>query len=228
MSIFRFSLIGTLALALCVPSLHAADNELTAAEQAAGWQLLFNGRDHTGWSCNTGKPIATPIEDGCLLPFQSGGYIIAYEKPFGDFILKCDVKMSDGECNSGIFFRVGNLKNPIYTGLEVQVYASRDLGYHDFGSIYDLAKPWHMNWKDGDWNTVEVTCKGPLVVASVNGDVVSMIDCDDFAEPGKRPDGSKHKFMKAIKDFPRSGYLGFQDHGHKVWYKNVKLLELHD
>ena len=25
---------------------------------------------------------------------------------------------------------------------------------------------------------------------------------------------------------PRRGYLGFQDHGHKVWYKNVKLLEL--
>ena len=32
--------------------------------------------------------------------------------------------------------------------------------------------------------------------------------------------------LRAVKDFARSGYLGFQDHGHKVWYKNVKLLKL--
>ena len=31
---------------------------------------------------------------------------------------------------------------------------------------------------------------------------------------------------RAIKDFAQKGYLGFQDHGNKVWYKNVKLLEL--
>ncbi len=31
---------------------------------------------------------------------------------------------------------------------------------------------------------------------------------------------------RAVKDFARSGYLGFQDHGQKVWYKNVKVLEL--
>ena len=85
----------------------AADNELTPEEKTEGWQLLFNGRDHTGWICNTGKPIATPVDDGCLLPYKSGGYIIMYDKKFGDFILKCDVKMGDKDCNSGIFFRVG-------------------------------------------------------------------------------------------------------------------------
>jgi len=31
---------------------------------------------------------------------------------------------------------------------------------------------------------------------------------------------------RAVKDFARKGQLGFQDHGHKVWYKNVKLLPL--
>ena len=46
-----------------------------------------------------------------------------------------------------------------------------------------------------------------------------------------RRSGAWHKFKlngkpRAVKDFARSGYLGFQDHGHKVWYKNVKLLEL--
>jgi len=78
--------------------LRAADNELTAEEKAVGWQLLFNGHDYTGWSCNNGKPIASPIENASLVPHKSGGYLIIYEKEFGDFELKCDVKM-DAECN---------------------------------------------------------------------------------------------------------------------------------
>ena len=65
----------------------------------------------------------------------------------------------------------------------------------------------------------------------VNGKLVAEMNCDDFDEPGVCPDGKKHKFKlggkpRAVKDFARTGYLGFQDHGHKVWYKNVKLLEL--
>jgi hypothetical protein len=31
---------------------------------------------------------------------------------------------------------------------------------------------------------------------------------------------------RAVKELARKGYLGFQDHGHPVWYKNVKLLPL--
>jgi len=42
-------------------------------EKAGGWQLLFNGKDLDGWQCNNGKPIATPVEDGCLVPFNAGG-----------------------------------------------------------------------------------------------------------------------------------------------------------
>ena len=30
----------------------------------------------------------------------------------------------------------------------------------------------------------------------------------------------------AVKDFPRTGYIGLQDHGNNVWFKNVKLLKL--
>ncbi len=214
-----FLLIGTSA---CV----AKDNELSTEEKAAGWRLLFNGKDHTGWKCNNGKEIATEIDDGALVPYESGGYLIVHEEQFGDFILRCDVKMGDADCNSGIFFRVGDLKNPIYTGLEAQIYNSADTGYHDFGAIYDLVKPSHLNLNgEGEWNQVEITCKGPNIVVSVNGEVVTKMNCDDFPEKGRRPDGSKHKFG-VVKDMPRVGYLGFQDHDHKVWYKNVKLLEL--
>ncbi len=205
----------------------AADNELTADEKAAGWQLLFNGKHHTGWKCNNGKTIATPVEDGCLVPFKSGGYLIVYEKPFSDFVLACDVKMGEGDCNSGIFFRVGDLKNPIYTGLEMQVLDGTGTSIHDFGSLYDLVPPSANRAKPApEWNHVEITCQGAHVQVEVNGEVIAKMNCDDFPKPGLRPDGTKHKFGVAIKDMPRAGYLGFQDHGHPCWYKNVKLREL--
>jgi hypothetical protein len=214
-------------IALCVaPLASAADNELTPEEKAAGWQLLFNGHDTTGWKCNNGKPVATQVEDNALLPHQAGGYLIIYDKQFKDFILKCDVKMADAECNSGIFIRVGDPNNPVYTGFEVQVFKSNRTGFHDFGAIYDLVRPTKNNIKPDDWNSVEIRAQGPLVTVSVNGEEVSKIDVDQWPEKGKRPDGSKHKFGAAIKDMPRVGYLGFQDHNHKCWYKNVKLLEL--
>ncbi len=149
-----------LLLALCAaPLANAADNELTPDEKAAGWQLLFNGHDTTGWKCNNGKPIATQVEDNSLLPHQAGGYLIIYDKQFGDFILKCDVKMADADCNSGIFFRVGDPNNPVYTGFEVQVFKSNRTGFHDFGAIYDLVRPTKNNIKPDDWNSVEIRAR---------------------------------------------------------------------
>ncbi len=204
----------------------AADNELTEREKSAGWQLLFNGKDHTGWICNNGKKVAAPIEDGALVPYKSGGYLIVADKPFSDFIFKCDVKMG-AQCNSGVFFRIGDLKNPVQSGFEIQVLQGKGTGYHDFGAIYDLVKPAKNNLKGRDqWDALQITCKGPNISVDVNGETVASMNCDKWNEPGKRLDGSKNKFKLAAKDFPRKGHIGLQDHGHKVWFKNVKILDL--
>lgn len=210
----------------------AGDNELSPEEKKAGWQLLFNGQDLTGWKCNNGKPIATPVEDGSLVPFESGGYIVMHEKTFDNFVLKCDVRWEDPSCNSGIFFRVEDPNNPVHTGFEVQVMSGTGVGKHQFGAIYDLASTTKNAGKEtGQWNTVEIRCYGPYINVKVNGEEVAAMNCDKFDKPGVCPDGKKHKYQlndqpRAVRDFARKGYLGFQDHGHKVWYKNVKLREL--
>src|SRR5271163_3607898 len=123
--------LGLVFTAVCSTAV-AADNELSPEEQAAGWRLLFNGRDTEGWKCNNDKPIATPVEDGCLVPFKAGGYLVVYQEKFGDFKLACDVKMSSENCNSGVFFRVGDLLKPITSGFEVQVYKG-GTDMHAFG-----------------------------------------------------------------------------------------------
>ena len=225
-------LIGAGLLFCLAGSLGAAENQLTAKETADGWRLLFNGKDHTGWKCNNGKPIATPIEDESLVPYKSGGYVILYQKKFGDFILKCDVRWEAEHCNSGIFVRVEDPLNPVHTGIEIQVLDGPHVGKHAFGTIYDLVGTKEDAGKPtGQWNHVEIRCQGPEIAVTINGKLVSRINCDEFKRPGFCPDGSRHKYKlngkpRAIKDFARVGYLGFQDHGQKVWYRNIKLLEL--
>jgi hypothetical protein len=205
----------------------AADNELTSQEKADGWQLLFNGKDTAGWKNNNKKPVAARIEGGALNPHGSGGYVIVYKKPFGDFVLKCDVKMDQPYCNSGIFVRIGDLKDPVQTGLEAQIITEKKPDLHGFGAIYDLVAP-SKNASHGPdkWDAIEVRCKGPKITVTVNGEKVSSIDCDEWRDPGKRLDGTSTKFKMAVKDFSRTGYIGLQDHGNNVWFKNVKLLKL--
>lgn len=205
----------------------AADNVLTDAEKADGWKLLFNGRDLTGWKNNTDAPVRAKIEDGTINPYGCGGYLLVYERPVGDFVFKCDVKMDQPECNSGIFVRTGDLADPVQTGIEVQVASEVEPSMHGFGAIYDLVAPKKNATRGpGEWDTVEVRCEGAKITVKVNGQQVTAIDCDQWDRPGKRLDGTAHKFAKAINDFPGTGYIGLQDHGHNVWYKNIKLREL--
>ena len=52
------------------------------------------------------------------------------------------------------------------------------------------------------------------------------MDLDQWTEANKNPDGSKNKFGTAYKDMPRKGFIGLQDHGNAVWYRNIKIKEL--
>ena len=68
--------------------------------------------------------------------------MLVYDKPFGDFVLKCDVKMDQPYCNSGIFVRIGDLKDPVQHGSKCRSYDGHESRpCTDFGAIYDLVAP---------------------------------------------------------------------------------------
>jgi hypothetical protein len=71
-----------------------------------------------------------------------------------------------------------------------------------------------------------VTALASRITVELNGKRVIDMDLDEWTEPHKNPDGSKNKFKYAYKDMARSGYVGFQDHGHAVWYRNVRIKPL--
>lgn len=211
-----------LALALLAPTF--GDNELTDQEKKDGWILLFDGKSPEGW---THLPAAN-IEDGCINPNKSGNYVTFAKDKYADFIIACDFKLTKN-CNSGVFIRTGDAKDPVQTGIEIQIYDSKaeKPSKHDCAAIYDLVAPSKNTLKPlGEWNHIEITCDKNKISVALNGEAVSSIDLDQYTKAGECPDGTKNKFTKALKDFPREGLLGFQDHGQPCWYKNVKLKKL--
>lgn len=221
----------TLLLAFALSGF-AEDNRLTREEKAEGWELLYNGRSMKGWiTSKQTKPANSVEEDGTLNPHKTGGYLLLAEKQYGDFVLSLDFKLSV-DANSGVFIRTFPLMpwrdNKIWeNGLEVQVLDSKEAGVHDTGAIYDLQAPRVNVLKPvGEWNSMEIRAEGDIISVWVNGDHVNRVDLSEYTEPYRRPDGSEHKFPVAFADHPKKGYLGIQDHGDDVWYKNIKIKSL--
>ena len=181
----------------------------------------------SGWKNNNDKPVKAKIEDGAINPHGSGGYLLVYDKPFGDFIFKCDVRWRSRIATRASSCARAISSDPVHSGIEAQIVSDTKPGLHGFASIYDLVAP----SKDatngpGKWDTVEIRCEGPNHHSDGQRRESDDNQLRRVGRAGKRPDGSQHKFGKAIKDFPRKGYIGLQDHGYDAWYKNIKLKEL--
>lgn len=187
--------------------------------------VLFDGSSLDAWQME--KPDGWKVE-GDSLAMAAGGMIWTKER-FGNFILDTEFMVSP-ECNSGIFIRTGDLKDPVQTGIEMQVLdsaAKATPDKHDSGALYDLLEPAFNTMKPaGEWNRVVITCRDSLITFELNGTKIIDVNVNDWDTPHKNPDGTENKFNLALKDFPREGHIGFQDHGHPVWYRNVKLTKL--
>ena len=205
-------LIPALLCSGLVTPVRAADSEAAAllSQDMGHWQPT------KGWA----------LSDGVLgVSEKPGGYIWSKEA-YENMEVSFDYKTSS-KCNSGFFFRT-DPRNPVQGGFEIQI-ASDGLygGKHVAGSLYGAQVPAEAAGKpDGEWNTMTVTCNGPSIKVVLNGKQIIDVDIDNWDTAHKNPDGTKNKFKTALKDLPRTGHIGFQYHGHPVWYRNVKVRKL--
>jgi len=214
----------------------AADNQLTDQERKDGWVMLFDGHSADQWLAaplKGGVPLPTAnIQDGAINPHKAGGYIIYTRQKYKDFILSLDFKVAPNT-NSGIYVRVGDPKDPTQTGSEIQIEDTH--GHkpdkHTCGALYDVLAPSkEMSKPAGEWNHIEITADKNIIKVVFNGEQIIQADLDQYTQPGKSIDGTKNKFKKSLKDKPREGHIGLQDHDkqddHNVWFKNIKLKPL--
>jgi len=166
------------------------------------------------------------IAEGVLTTSKTPGGILWTKGKFGDFEVTLEYKTSE-KANSGLFFRT-DPRNPVQGGFEIQI-ASPGLysGKHVLGSLYDAKEASVSAGKpDGEWNVMTLTCKGPSIKATVNGQTTVDVNIDQWTEPKKNPDGTKNKFKTPLKDMPRVGHLGLQYHGQPVWFRKFEIKPL--
>ena len=116
--------------------------------------------------------------------------------------------------NSGVFMRVGDMKQPVKTGFEVQIldtYGLEKPGHHDCGGIvHGIGPSKNMVKTAGEWNRYTITVKGRSVKVIFNGEQVIDTSLDDIK----------------MADRPNLGQIAFQDEALPVWYRNVRIKEL--
>jgi hypothetical protein len=191
----------------------------------AEWKQLFNGRSLEGWTDAQAHPPGEGwvVENGAMARKERAGDIWTKDR-YGDFVLELEFKTKG---NSGVFIRTDKPTDNVQTGIEIQVdNPSRNPGKHSVGAVYDALAPAKSAGKRDDWNKLAITAKGSKLAVELNGERIIDMDLDEWNEAGKNPDGTKNKFKTALKDFKRRGYIGFQDHGAEVMYRNVRIRPL--
>lgn len=194
-----------------------------------GFISLFNGKDLSGWQ-TTGNWL--PQKDGSLLikpkPDQKGwqryaDYLITEEK-FGDFILELEYKYPP-KGNSGVFFRIGDPKNPVKTGIECQILDStgkpdEKMSHHDHGGIIRTLGPRaNLSKKPGEWNHMVISCQGHHLRVALNGIEIINHWMDST---------SQDKKLTGVGDRPLKGHIGLQDHGtpNNIYFRNLRIKTL--
>jgi len=228
------ALLLTAAAAQLIAADNATPNTLTAAEQAAGWKLLFDGKDFNGWHNfkNAGVRPGWQVKDGALVcadPHNAGD-IVTTDR-FDWFELELDYNISVAG-NSGIMFHVTDEGGAVWaTGPEFQLednVAAADkirCGWlyalyqppldPKTGQTLDATKP------VGEWNHVRLLVSPEKCEHDING--VKYFDyvlgSEDFNQRvAKSKFGKMPHFAKSD-----SGYIALQgDHG-QVSFRNIKI-----
>jgi hypothetical protein len=210
----------------------ASANTLTAAEQAAGWRLLFDGRTTAGWRGykTSTMPNGWRAADGTLTKDASVDDIVSVDQ-FGDFELSLDWRIGTGG-NAGIFYRGTEEYEHIYwSAPEYQLLddanapdgkdrlTSAAAAYGLYPPPAGIVKP------AGEWNSTRIIAKGAHVEHWLNGQKVVQYE---LWSPDWEAKVKGSKFV----DWPnygraKSGYLAIQgDHNGVLALRNIKIRTL--
>jgi hypothetical protein len=177
-------------------------------------QAIFNGKDLTGW-WTPGKLTDWKAENNELVLHPSSGNYLRSEKIYANFTLTCEYRMEAGG-NSGIGIRTPRLAWPSADGMELQQLGEppdAPINKHSTMAIYGNVPPLARTDRYPDWNRVVVKADGWMISAWMNGELVQQ--CNTFDHPEL-----KHRNL--------AGWVGFQDHGAHIHFRDIRLLEAPD
>jgi len=201
--------------------------ESTLAAEPKGEQALFNGRDLSGWTYHLDKE-GVPMEDvwsvkdGVLAcKGRPAGYLLTKKSDFENYVLTLAWRWPAEPGNNGVLVHV---TKPGELGvwpkcLEVQLAHENAGDFWVIGTTIDVENieqrregRRHKNLTDdseqkpGEWNKMEITCRGDEVIVRVNGDLVN----------------------HATKVSQTKGAIALQSEGAPIEYRSIKLRKLEE
>ncbi len=190
---------------------------------------LFDGETLNGWE-STGNTDGWVVEDGLIFcKAEKGGYLYYTGDQYKNLELSLEFR-HEAKANSGVFFRWTDLENPVQTGIEIQIldtYAREPATVKCCGAVYDVQGPTHNTCKPaGEWNLMVLNAMDNRIYVTLNGEQIVDMDLDRWTTPGQNPDGTPNKFKRAFREMVEPGYIGLQDHGGKLWFRNITVRKL--
>lgn len=216
-----------------------ADKKMTREESGQKPVSLFDGKSFTGWHrFNGDKEISSwTIEDSSLVCLGTakdahGGDIVT-DNDYENFELSWDWKVTKG-ANSGVMYHViegAKYQAPYETGPEYQVID--DIGFpgkleewQKAGADYAMYLPNEKKKLSpvGGWNSSKIVFNKGHVEHWLNGEKI--LEFQAWSD-----DWNKKKKEGKWKDYPdyataKKGKIALQDHGNKVYYKNIMITVL--
>jgi hypothetical protein len=236
-----------------VQSLGAQTNALTAAERAAGWRLLFDGKTLNGWRGLGYDSVPTAhwhVTDGTIEKVPkfnvakiadgqpaNGGDLMTVDT-FQDFELSFQWKATPG-ANSGVKYNVSeqyslaHASNHAALGFEYQVLDDslsddNKLPSHLAGSLYDLIPPngaKHL-MPVGEWNTSRIVFQGKHGEHWLNGAKVVEFDLGTPRMDSLIANSKYHVYPGFADRRGGGSHIILQDHDDQVFYRDIKIREL--
>jgi hypothetical protein len=215
-------------------------NTLTQKEKSSGWTLLFDGKTTDGWHTYNKNFVNKKwkVVDGAITldpkeRDERGNGDLITNNEYQNYEFSTEWRISEGG-NSGIIFNVKEdpkFRDTYNTGAEMQVLdnikaSDNKKENHLAGLLYDmsgtaaLSKPKPV----GEWNEARIIQNKGHLTFYFNG--VKTLDIQEGGDEWKNlVASSKFKTWTNFMTSP-NGKIAFQDHGHDVAFRNVKIRKL--
>lgn len=186
---------------------------VSLAVREAGFHPLFNGKNLSEFNVGDARVRWTVDKDGKIVTESAQGNYLRTNDLYQNFTLSLDYRISAGG-NSGVGIRTPVGGWPSADGMEVQILDQPDsapIFSGSLGSLYrNLPPVRRADLRSPEWNRLVIKADGPMVGVWINGHLVN------------HGNVARHYVLRSRS---RTGWIGFQDHGGKVEFRNIEIAE---
>ena len=192
-----------------------------------GWESLL-GEDYALAEYEEGS---WEVKDGALVAYEDK--VLWAKGEYENFKLEFEF-MNETGTNSGVIVYCTDNENWIPNSVEIQIaddYGKWESERKDYqcGAIFGhlAANEQKVVKEPGEWNAMEITCKGQLIEVVLNGKQVTSMNMGEWTSGTVNPDGSEIPswLPTPFAELPTKGSIGFQGkHGDSsVSFRNVRI-----